>query len=278
MPWNEDLMQRPTKFEIKGLFGNRNVSLRIEGDALVLVGPNGIGKSSVINIFYFFISRQWDRLIEYDFREVAIWFGKEELRALRSDISGLSDFGKLMSDLPPRSRTGIMLEKLKDANLLEGFLSTQRINLTQRDRMAEVLGTPPDEVRLFRSHVLRRYETRDNDLFHQPRITIEKELSKRFPDRTLYLPTYRRIEKDLREIFPGFEERLRSQMPSENLAKFTRSSTHYVDLVSFGMEDVRSNIEAKTRLLRDYSLGQYNDLSAIYLRDVIKGFLAVWSG
>jgi hypothetical protein len=37
------------------------------------------------------------------------------------------------------------------------------------------------------------------------------------------------------------------------------------------MEDVRANIDAKSRFLRDYSLAQFNDLSGLYLRDVIKG-------
>lgn len=47
-------MQKPTKFEIKGLFGDRDVSLPIENDALILVGPNGIGKSSVTNIYFLY--------------------------------------------------------------------------------------------------------------------------------------------------------------------------------------------------------------------------------
>jgi ABC-type branched-subunit amino acid transport system ATPase component len=89
-------MQRPTKFEIKGLFGDRDVIIPTEGDALILVGPNGIGKSSVTNIFYFFVSRQWSRLGEYHFSEVALWFEDEEVRAARADITGLSQFDKLV--------------------------------------------------------------------------------------------------------------------------------------------------------------------------------------
>ena len=85
-------MSQISKFEIIGLFGNRNVTIPIESEALILVGPNGVGKSSVTNIFYLFITRQWSRLAEYDFLEVAIWFGEEEIRAFRQDITGLSHF------------------------------------------------------------------------------------------------------------------------------------------------------------------------------------------
>ena len=79
-------MQRPTKFEIKGLFGNRNVSLPLEGEALIIVGANGIGKSTIANIFYFFVSRQWDRLREYNFDEISIWFGEYCINVKKAQI------------------------------------------------------------------------------------------------------------------------------------------------------------------------------------------------
>src|SRR5687767_5936205 len=117
-------MQRPTKFEIKGLFGNRDVALPIEGDALILVGPNGIGKSSVTNIFYFFVSRQWSRLAEYDFSEVALWFGDSEIRAARADITGLSRLDRVITNFTPSSRLSMYIEKLKADGLLEEFISS----------------------------------------------------------------------------------------------------------------------------------------------------------
>ena len=265
-------MNRPTRFEIKGLFGNRDIDLPIEGDSLILVGPNGIGKSSVTNIFYFFVSRQWSRLAEYSFSEVSIWFGQDEIRAARSDITGLSQIDKVLDSVPGTSRTYAYVEKLRSAGALEEFFSTKRFFLKDRERFSDILGVSTEELRHFHFSITRRLSTLgDDDLFSAPRISVEKKLSRYISSRTLYLPTYRRIEKDLREIFPDLEERLRSPTRFEGAFKFARSAKHYVDLVSFGMEDVRSNIESRTRFLRDYSLAQFNDLSGLYLRDVIKG-------
>ncbi|WP_212377153.1 AAA family ATPase [Acetobacter persici] len=265
-------MKRPTKFEIKGLFGNRDISLPIEGDALILVGPNGIGKSSVTNIFYFFVSRQWSRLVEYDFTEVALWFGDDEIRALRADITGLSQFDKITQDFPPSSRIYSHLEKLKAADLLEEFISSRRMGPRSREKFSDALSVPMEEIRQLQMSIFRRISSyEDDDIFSSPRLNIEKLLTNRFSGRTLYLPTYRRIEKDLKEIFPDLEERIRMSTRSNVPFAFTRSAKHYVDLVSFGMEDVRSNIDTKIRFLRDYSLSQFNDLSGLYLRDVIKG-------
>ena len=268
----EVIMQRPTKFEIKGLFGDRDVTLSMEGDALILVGPNGIGKSSVINIFYFFVSRQWSRLAEYHFSEVALWFGDEEVRAARADITGLSQFDKLVRTFPASSRISTYIEKLRADGLLEEFISSGKLTARSRERFAEALSIPSEEIRHLQLNIFRRFSTlSEEDLFSAPRINVERQLTQKLPGRALYLPTYRRIEKDLKEIFPDLEERLRSSTRLASPFTLTRSAKHYVDLVSFGMEDVRANIDAKSRFLRDYSLAQFNDLSGLYLRDVIKG-------
>ena len=267
-----DAMQRPTKFEIKELFGNRDITLEINSDALILVGPNGIGKSSVTNIFYFFVSRQWSRLAEYDFSEVAIWFGDEEIRAERADIAGLSQLDKVVGNFAPSSRISGYLDKLRAEGLLEEFISSNRMKPQSRYKYADVLAVPAEEVRHLQLALVRRISTiAEDDIFSAPRIDIERALSQRLPGRSLYLPTYRRIEKDLKEIFPDLEDRLRASGRPGSPLTIKRSAKHCVDLVSFGMEDVRSNIDLKSRFLRDYSLSQFNDLSGLYLRDVIKG-------
>lgn len=265
-------MQKPTRFEIKGLFGTRDINIPIDTNALILVGPNGIGKSCVTNIFYFFISRQWARLAEYDFKEVAVWFGIEEVRAARADITGLSQLEKAIRKFSPSSRTYMYMEKLRDIGLLDDFVSV-RATSRARDRYAKILSITVEEVRHLQMSVLRHFSSfgEEGDMFPTPRSDVEKQLVEKMPGRTLFLPTYRRIEKDLRDIFPDLEERVRSSPHGASLVKFARSANHYVDLVSFGMEDVRANIDSRTRFLRDYSLAQFNDLSGLYLRDVIKG-------
>ena len=264
-------MQRPTRFQVIGLFGRRDIDLPIDSDALILVGPNGIGKSCVTNIFYFFISRQWARLVEYDFTEVALWFGDEEIRAAHVDISGLSQMEKVLKDFNPNSRTSVLLERLRISGLLEDFMRA-RPSVKLREKVAVTLGVAQEEVRQLQYSIQRRISAvGEEDLFSSPRGDIDKKLASKFPGRALYLPTYRRIEKDLRDIFPELEDRVRPTGHSSGHLRHSRSASHYVDLVSFGMEDVRANIDAKTRFLRDYSLAQFNDLSGLYLRDVIKG-------
>lgn len=55
------------EISIKGLFGESDVHFPISDNRLILVGYNGIGKSTILNIFYYFISQQWSKLAEQDF-------------------------------------------------------------------------------------------------------------------------------------------------------------------------------------------------------------------
>ncbi|RUQ44738.1 hypothetical protein D8M30_16495, partial [Corynebacterium pseudodiphtheriticum] len=172
----------------------------------------------------------------------------------------------------PSSRISSYMEKLRENGLLDEFVSA-RMTSKSRDKFANALSMPVDEVRHLQMSILRRFSSfgEEGDMFPTPRSDVEKQLIQKMPGRTLFLPTYRRIEKDLRDIFPDLEERVKSSSHGSSPAKFARSANHYVDLVSFGMEDVRANIDSRTRFLRDYSLAQFNDLSGLYLRDVIKG-------
>jgi predicted ATP-dependent endonuclease of OLD family len=263
-------MLKVTEFKIFGLFGTRDVSLRIRENRIILVGPNGIGKSSVINIFYLFVSRQWSRLVDYEFVRIELVIDGNVIAAERSDITGLSAFKRISREFPPGSRVGGLVNTLIEAGELEKFLSFPRLSSDQRSRYANLLRVPAIELQSLHRSIVRRMSP-DEELFSVPRVTLERALTDSLKGRILYLPTYRRIEKDIRDIFPDFEERFRQYAGAAPQLKAGRSGEHYVELVSFGMEDVKANISSKMQDIRNYSLRQYNNLSAVYLRDVIRG-------
>lgn len=259
-------------FEVEGLFGNRDISLPVKNNALVLVGPNGVGKSSVINIFYYFISRQWHRMLSFEFKSVSIVVDGERLSAQRDDISGLSSFKNLAGSVPVTSRWRDYIEQLVEAGLAEAFFSYQGlIPREERGQFCEVLGITMNELSYFHRNIMRRFMSAEGGSAPLPRLTLERRLASLLPGRALYLPTYRRIEKDIRDIFPDFEARYRAYVGEGAELRSGRSAAHYIELVSFGMEDVRKNIADKMEDVRNYSLSQYNGLSGKYLRDVIHG-------
>ena len=264
---------RPSRFQIKGLFGNVDVDLLFEGNCSVIVGPNGAGKSTVANLFYFLISRQWSKLTDYKFDEISLHFDHEIVSFKRDEITGLSRMEDLLTSISPKSRYFETVEKMRSQGVLEEFLvdfsSSNRAVSSWRGRLENDLSH--DEFRRFLFSIRRRMESDEDDLLSLPRRNVEAQLDQHLQGRTLYLPTYRRIEKDLRDISPELSKKFGSPTSNEVDIELTRSSRYYVDLVSFGMNDVRDRLSDLARKLRDFSLEQFNNLSGIYLKDVIRG-------
>ena len=257
-----------TQFRIDGLFGDRRVTLQVDKKALILVGPNGLGKSSVANMFYFTISRQWTRLLDYNFKSITLIIDDEEITFKRDEVSGLLKLSQVLGS--SGSRANNMIQKLISSNLFNTFIEASLSSTNDRTRYADILGIPRAEVRMFQRYLHRKINSED-DLFAAPRVRLEEQLAKAIPFRVLYLPTYRRIERDMRDVFPNLEERYRQLGGTVGPIEAGRSGNFYVELVNFGMEDVKRNIQKVTQDLRGYSLSQYNNLSASYLRDVIRG-------
>ena len=59
-----------SRFRIEALHNRHTVDLPITANKLVLIGKNGAGKSTVTNFMYFFLTRQWHRMLPFEFRRV----------------------------------------------------------------------------------------------------------------------------------------------------------------------------------------------------------------
>jgi hypothetical protein len=88
--------------------------------------------------------------------------------------------------------------------------------------------------------------------------------------QVLYLPTYRRIEKDLSLILPRLEESMRAVQQERELPTVDADRTH-IELVEFGMEDVEETFREVRRELTRMAFQQLNALAGSNLRDVIRG-------
>ena len=83
--------------KISGLHGRRDpIEIQIRDNKLILVGVNGIGKTTILNIFYFAFTQQWMNLSRLRFDEVAfrindLWhhISKTEIEAYLYDAERL---------------------------------------------------------------------------------------------------------------------------------------------------------------------------------------------
>ncbi|HEY1946757.1 MAG TPA: AAA family ATPase [Bryobacteraceae bacterium] len=85
----------------------------------------------------------------------------------------------------------------------------------------------------------------------------------------LYLPTYRRIEQDLKSIFRGIEIEEKVREFRERLKLRDRSS--FMELIEFGMEDVEKTILSRMSQIKENVRTGLSTLTGTYLREVIRG-------
>ncbi len=76
-----------TKFQVIGLNNYRDFEIDFNNSCKILVGENGLGKTSIMNVFYYVLSREWTILdkVQFDFIELQIGnyiieFSQSELR------------------------------------------------------------------------------------------------------------------------------------------------------------------------------------------------------
>ena len=86
--------------------------------------------------------------------------------------------------------------------------------------------------------------------------------------QVLYLPTYRRIERELASIF----ENMGSEEASRNIAEQTKTRAtagSYVELVEFGMKDIDEAIARTSGEIKEFARESLNNLTLKYLGDVV---------
>lgn len=250
------------EISIHGLHGRMDIKIPVIDNRLVLVGVNGLGKTTVVNILYYFLSQQWHRLREVKFTEIVIRIGRRKLRVTQEMLIPPDRMVRRMTmNLPLSIRRRVM----NDPKLI-GYLSRGEI-----DRLADELDRP-------RSYLRRRFDELRRRGW-QPTLLEDDEgadlaqigeiLGQLIDSQILYLPTYRRIEQDLRALLPHFDEDIREAV-SRQLRRH-RQEGSFVELVQFGMEDVQDKISLRINLLKEQVRVELNDLAGSYLRDVISG-------
>ena len=253
---------------IRGLHNSMDITIPVLDNKLVLVGVNGLGKTTVVNILYYVLSQQWNRLLDINFDEILIRVGRRKI--------------KITHEMIVPSKQAIM-------RISHTFPSVIRQRIKNNSRFYNLItkgdfGKLEDEFNIPKRYLERAYfrmrEIRDQaQLFDENEsnslTNVGEALSTAFPARVMYLPTYRRIEQDLTSLLPHFEEDVRDAI-SRQLHRQKRERS-FVELVQFGMEDVESRISRRMILLKEQARVELSGLAGHYLRDIIRGDAELYS-
>ncbi len=75
-----------SKFSVEGLFGTSNYILELVNNRLILVGENGSGKSTIVTILYYLLTRQWNLLTDFPFEFLKLEIDDVAYPIAREDI------------------------------------------------------------------------------------------------------------------------------------------------------------------------------------------------
>ena len=242
--------------EIKGLFGSYQVELDLSKVANIFIGENGLGKTTILQCLYYFLTEKYALLEKMPFAEIVIRFHNGENCTLsHNDL----EQGNLRKSLSERSSSLIdreIYEWMEQRGLQANLMSYTQIGLTRR--MAEDISEMyrlPLSVVYDRIRDMSYAKASENSVKSRKKTKLEivsDKIRKNIPENIIYLPTYRRIESSPGNLRIDEDDELRS-------------------LIHFGMKDVQRSIDSVLSDIRAKTMHGYNNMAGTLLEEYAGG-------
>lgn len=262
------------RYKITNLFGFRTVDIDFTESIKILIGENGLGKTTVLNSLYYVLSQKYSKLSKIEFDEIElsftngmdISFSKDELlnyvnfklnrkrRGIPLNILQSIDISELRE----------MISKEKEANI-----SDEKINkiISKYIRLNKIRPFAPHSIMI---QSLFKIATEPDFINFESFNKIIKELD----FSILYFPTYRRVEEDLNNL-GKFRKKINNEIfESELFYEEIEEDIEISDdtLIHFGMEDVDNRIKRVEDEINKSTISGFSKVTGEMLSQLLKGF------
>lgn len=247
-------------FSVYGLFGTNDVHIPFDENIKILIGENGIGKTQVLNIFYYTLKRNFIKLNELPFETVALSIGNKNIHFSKKEVSEYilasnyeHSFIKEIISLIGRERLSLLRKEILDSspNKVINIIDNSPIyNRLRRIGSSEYIVNSLQKYFFENRSLSNKKEKESIGNIAECDKIIKEFLAKEFlcddDDFILHFPTFRRVEEDLHNL--GYDE--------EKIF-ISKQDTR---LIHFGMDDVEgrfNHIEETINDLLSKGLAQF---------------------
>lgn len=262
---------RITKFTIKKLFGYQNVSIDFDSRIKILIGENGLGKTTVLNMLYYLLEKKFEKLNEVKFESIELIFSNK--RKIAFSHKSLSYF----LDRPKKYQSGQLYQILskqltiKDIEYFKEIINTPRITFKERDKIItdklNEIGVKINAPSQFiYDNILKLISEFEAISFQQ----IIEQIDNEVKSKILYFPTFRRIESQFASLSTNSREKLLEEYPfmdDDDIEKIYNQ-----DIIQFGMQDVSIRISNITSEITQKSLIGFSNITGDLLGQLSKNF------
>jgi predicted ATPase len=258
------------RFKITKLFGFRNVNIPFDDDIKILIGENGLGKTTILNSLYYVLSEKYVKLFSIDFERIELVFKDgNKIQFTKRELESFIRFNERqrLRHLPGE------ISNLIDLKELESFIGDDAVNEKELDQSLIRFITKNKIPRWAPLQIMAR-ELRL--LLHEP--AIKKfiqfgEIIRSYSIDILYFPTYRRVEEDLKNLGKFRRRLVESDFDPEVVEEVEEDFQVSDDtLIHFGMEDVEQRIETVKKFISISTVDGFSKVTGEILSQLLKGF------
>ncbi len=252
-------------FSVSGLFGTDDVHIPFDENIKILVGENGIGKTQVLNLFYYTLTRNFFRLGEFSFDKLVLGF--DNIKPIEITKSNVDLLITEFDDYP------IIQEFIAEVGYSQFEILRTRFlqnKVNNRKRLELQFEDNPKFRKYPVRHIFRAFEQIEKienmqnqlnlhqlNLFtiilHDCKQKIESAIAS---TEIMYFPTYRRVEEDLHNLGYNDDEILNQ----ENT------------LIQFGMDDVQKRFNQIESTIDQLLKEGFSKITSEILSQLVKGF------
>ena len=250
------LFPRLREFELLGLHGYKNLSIKCDDNVAIVLAENGVGKTTLLNVLYALLSGRISRVNGVDFKEAILRFDNDIVifnKESAVKILNRESAQSFMVRRPARELAEYVAKTDHLYDLLQIYAEGGREAARRHPIFRAIYRTSPwDE-----EEIISRLERLQPLLFDNSYIaSFQKKLADLMGGvQVLYLPTYRRIEATFEEM--AWTRRSPIRESPRPMSEDRESD----QLIYFGLSDVEDKLERMTRFIQQSMFEAYSRLS-----------------